>query len=150
MIMRLAILLFMVSACSTRGGGGSFSDLRLSALPDKLRVRASERVRVKYVVENVGTRPVAGCYTFKGGYDLWGTKDIRQSISVVDHPVCVELFTLAAGGTASWSIEIEVPDVGEGPAAFTAWIRVADAATCGEYGCDEQSLRASAAQIIVE
>jgi len=141
---RQLVVLFLAltgASCTVASRTAVIEGLRLAVTPEQTRVHIGEGFRVKYTLTNASAADIEACYTFKDGYDLWGTKGVRQNINTVDHPICIATFALSAGESISWTEVIDLPDVGEGPAAFTGWVQVALPRSCGEHGCDQRVVR---------
>jgi hypothetical protein len=141
-------MLFMGACRSSLGGGNRLTEnLKLTVAAPKQPIRIGSEVRITYSVHNGGPRPLAACFTFKEGYDLWGSKGVKQRINTVDHAQCQELIELNPNEQVDWVSIITVPDVGTGSAKLVAWIQVALPSTCDKYGCDQSVVHSEGVHI---
>ena len=90
-----------------------------------------------------------GCVTFGAGFDLWVSGTVRQNMESVDHPTCRRPFTLAHAESVEWSEHVYVTGIAPGAATFRGWVKLAIPESCGKYGCDEFTLRASEERLAV-
>jgi len=76
-----------------------------------------DRVEAEYALTNLTDRPVAGCAEGWHDFNLWGTVRVKGWVttSVCGSPV-ENAFRLPPHSTLIWKSQIEVLDVGTGPA----------------------------------
>src|SRR5688572_5569527 len=114
----LSLALVIVVGCSTISHSDPASaQLRIQV--SQREVRTGDELVVSYTLSNTGRTPMKSCLTFKEGYDLWGSKSVKQRVNAVDHPSCVESFTLAPQESITWTSTLSIPDVGQGEARFS-------------------------------
>jgi len=142
------IALIIVVECSTQTRPHP-SPLRLQirALPQQVSV--GDELVLSYRLTNTGPVTLETCFTFKNGYSLWGGMSVKQSVSAVDHPGCVEMVSIAPQQSLEWSSTIALPDVGHGAARLAGWVEIAMPGTCDAHGCDQETIRSSEEAIII-
>jgi hypothetical protein len=148
----LAPSILLAGGCSSSlGGGNSLApSLKLTVVAPNQPIRIGTEMRITYSLQNGGPRTLVGCLTFKEGYDLWGSKGVKQRVNVVDHPRCQELIDLKPNDRVNWLSTITLPDVGAGSAKLVGWVQVALPKSCDRYGCDQSLVRSEGVRINVE
>lgn len=134
---------YLLTGCSPSKPNLSFANLHLTAKPVEDVLRTGDPIEVVYLLNNTGSAALRGCVTFGAGFDLWVNGTVRQNMESVDHPMCRRTFTLAPLESIKWSEQVVMKGLTPGDATFTGWIKLAIPDSCGKYGCDQFTLRAS-------
>ena len=108
-------------------------------------------VVVRATLRNDGGETIDACLRGQGQYTLWGTANLRQELSIVDHRSCEQRITLKPSEAMSWPLTVQVsPAVGLGAARIFALVDLIYGRGCHPlYGCYHASLRSQPAQVLI-
>src|SRR5436305_2705224 len=85
LVILLPAILFSAVCSSSLGGETSLAPrLKLAVVVPNRSARIGMEMRITYSIQNVGPRTLVACLTFKEGYDLWGSKGVKQRVNAVD------------------------------------------------------------------
>jgi hypothetical protein len=95
-------------------------------------------VTARFALTNNASAVFDGCLGPSWGVAIIvAGRDAGHLVSV-DHPTCVERFTLSPGQQIVRSKSVPLTNLGSGTAKVTGWVKVIDPAACDQrYGCHE-------------
>ena len=98
-------------------------------------------VTAKFALTNNGPATVDGCFGPSWGVSVIAGGNDAGHIVRVEHPSCVERFTLLSRQTIAWTKKVPLSDLRGGTAKVTGWVKVVDPAKCDpRSGCHEVSV----------
>jgi hypothetical protein len=104
------------------------------------RASTGESTEFTFVLTNRGTSAVAACLgpSRMVSYDTTGP--IGSSSTWVDHPGCMQEFSLQPGGTYRWSESLDVPHRFAGPTELEVEVEIVNPNRCDGWGCSSTNL----------
>ena len=115
-----------LSLAMTLGGGLAVGDTSMTAT---------------FTLTNNGTAAVDGCFGPSWGVSVIAGGHDAGHIVRVEHPSCVERFTLLPRQPIVWTKKVPLSDLRGGTAKVTGWVKVVDPAKCDpRSGCHEVSV----------
>jgi len=155
----IAVAAAIVGGCASSGASPEVagaaletwrSDLRFVAVAGTSEASVGSVVSVTAILTNQGPEPISACLRAPGQYTLWGTANLTQRLSIVDHRSCEEPLNLAPGAMKSWQFTVEVSSaVGSGPARIIALVDLLYPRCHALYGCYHISLKSEPAPITI-
>jgi hypothetical protein len=111
-------------------------------------VQVGQSVEATYSLFNSESETIEACFGPGRGYNILGTKDARGQMWAADHPNCESRFRLESGQVVTTHIQMEIPNVGPGPARVNAWVEIVDPDRCDRYGCDSMNITTALAPLL--
>ena len=118
-------------------------DLQLSLHVTNRPPVIGQAFEVTFVLLNAGAQTVEACFGPAYEVTFLNGRDGRGSIVVVDHPTCVQSFTLGPGDKAERVYAARVPVINEGVSNLGGGVEVLDPRHCDRYGCDRTWIKST-------
>jgi hypothetical protein len=98
-------------------------------------------VTAQFALTNNGSAAFDGCFGPSWGVSVIGGGVDAGHIVRVEHPSCVEKFTLVPGQKITWSKKVPLENLHAGTAKVTGWVKLVDPAACDPHtSCHEASV----------
>ena len=139
----LGLLAILVTGCEL------LPDMRLATIARSLdltvtaanRVGSGDSAAFVFAVANRGREAINACLGPSRSVLYHSSSGLGTSFTFVDHPGCVQEFTIQPGETMTWPETLEVPRLSQGRVEVEVGIQIANPQRCGCFGCSTIELK---------